>query len=121
MRPRFTTGSGPSPRYVGSIDHARFGAGVICLTGGAEGDSLQRFSSPQELMSRVRLLAQQRVPFNVGETVVWDGVPEPLRFSFLLIAFTNRGQDWSIHEITPGAEPPWERVGLSEILGPEAT
>jgi hypothetical protein len=57
------------------------------------------------------------VPFNVGETIVGDGVPEHLRFPFLLIAFTDKGNEWSIHEITPGVEPPWEAVELSELLG----
>jgi|SRR5688500_12667082 len=117
MRPRFATGSGLPPRYVDSIDHARGGGGVIRLTGGTQGEVLQPFASPEDLMNQLRALAQQRVPFGVGEMIVWHGVPDSLRFPFLLIGFTNKGQKWSVHEINPGAQPPWEIAELTQILG----
>jgi hypothetical protein len=112
---RYATSSGRPPHYVVDIEYLPGRGGTVRFAGGTTERQAIRTSSRQDLPQQVRLLAAERVLFGVGEQVVWNGTQDA-RFPFLLITFTGGGK-WQIHEIIPGASPPWERVELSELLG----
>ena len=106
------------------IQHHRGSGGTIHLAGGgAKEEGIPFFSQP-ELLEHCRRLAERRILFSVGghspgaadEMMMWhnDG---SLQIPFLQIAW-SRPEQWVIHEIIPGARPPWQSADLSEILSP---
>ena len=122
MKPRCAIGSGMPPRYVSHFVRQPDGSGAIHLAGGELNEEAISFSSHPDLLKKCRKLLERRILFSVGghvqgaadEMTTWQ-INGSLADSFLQISWKRPGE-WIIHEIVPGAIPPWEFVQLAALV-----
>src|SRR5688572_19564804 len=118
MKPRFAKGEGPPPPFVyiigGTCDH-----GTLVVEGLNE---VFPYASNVDFIRQLRALTDRGVSFSVGGHI--PGAADELAhlqvtgaypFPFFQISWSCPSI-WSIHEMIPGAKPPWELVDVSELI-----